>query len=253
MVCDLVAWDRMVRRLGRVNRRGPGQAEILVIDSGSRGGKTPRTASRRRRSGTSPACCPAREQGRGSEGQPGSIGGAWRGRGCDGSRLSPPRRNPPLYPALTRPLVEAWAMTTLTEHPGRPEVGPWLRGWPDRRERSTTVIWRRHLPVRTGDDPAVVRERTPHEEAAFFEAAAPADGGRTGDGRRARRRLDQRSGPAEFSNGWKPAQNSLRRRGRARAGPPRWGGRTRRALSSAGSGCSRGLCSRRRQSGRQAV
>ena len=25
MVCDLVAWERMVQRLGRVNRRGTGQ------------------------------------------------------------------------------------------------------------------------------------------------------------------------------------------------------------------------------------
>ena len=41
MVCDLVAWDRMVRRLGRVNRRGLGQADVLVIDQGSRGGSTP--------------------------------------------------------------------------------------------------------------------------------------------------------------------------------------------------------------------
>ena len=31
-VCDLVAWERMVQRLGRVNRRGEGAAEVPVVD-----------------------------------------------------------------------------------------------------------------------------------------------------------------------------------------------------------------------------
>jgi CRISPR-associated helicase Cas3 len=34
MVCDLVAWERMVQRLGRVNRRGErGDTEVRVIDA----------------------------------------------------------------------------------------------------------------------------------------------------------------------------------------------------------------------------
>src|SRR5690606_9803453 len=31
MVCDLVAWERMVQRLGRVNRRGDGHAKVVVV------------------------------------------------------------------------------------------------------------------------------------------------------------------------------------------------------------------------------
>lgn len=31
MVCDLVAWERMVQRLGRVNRRGEGDAKVIVV------------------------------------------------------------------------------------------------------------------------------------------------------------------------------------------------------------------------------
>ncbi|MGN6106862.1 MAG: DEAD/DEAH box helicase [Kofleriaceae bacterium] len=31
MVCDLVAWERMVQRLGRVNRRGDGNAKVVVV------------------------------------------------------------------------------------------------------------------------------------------------------------------------------------------------------------------------------
>ena len=34
MVCDLVAWERMVQRLGRVNRLGSGAARVVVIDQG---------------------------------------------------------------------------------------------------------------------------------------------------------------------------------------------------------------------------
>src|SRR5262249_8511563 len=31
MVSDLVAWERMVQRLGRVNRRGNGEAHVIVV------------------------------------------------------------------------------------------------------------------------------------------------------------------------------------------------------------------------------
>ena len=31
MVCDLVPWERMVQRLGRVNRRGESDATIVVV------------------------------------------------------------------------------------------------------------------------------------------------------------------------------------------------------------------------------
>ena len=37
MVSDLVAWERMVQRLGRVNRRGDGDANVVVIvEAGAR-------------------------------------------------------------------------------------------------------------------------------------------------------------------------------------------------------------------------
>lgn len=31
MICDLVEWERMVQRLGRVNRRGDGGAKVVVV------------------------------------------------------------------------------------------------------------------------------------------------------------------------------------------------------------------------------
>ena len=33
MVCDLVSWERMVQRLGRVNRRGKGNARVIVVSA----------------------------------------------------------------------------------------------------------------------------------------------------------------------------------------------------------------------------
>lgn len=73
----------------------------------------------------------------------------------------------PLRPELTRPLVDAWSMTSLDEHPGRPEVEPWLRGFRPNDPPHTTVVWRRHLPVRAdGSFDAKAAKR-------FFEAAPP--------------------------------------------------------------------------------
>jgi CRISPR-associated endonuclease/helicase Cas3 len=74
----------------------------------------------------------------------------------------------PLRPALTRALVDAWSMTSLAEHPGRPEVEPWLRGWVDSKPQ-TRVLWRRLLPVREHDD-AALRRKTLDE---FFQNAPP--------------------------------------------------------------------------------
>ena len=51
-----------------------------------------------------------------------------------------------LYPELTRPLVDAWSMTSLRQHEGRPEVTPWLRGWEKNKESQSIVAWRKYLP-----------------------------------------------------------------------------------------------------------
>jgi len=70
----------------------------------------------------------------------------------------------PLRPALTRPIVDAWSMTSLKMHTGRPEVAPWLRGWVN-EDTQTAVVWRAHLPTRAS-------EKVEDEEIeAFFEAA----------------------------------------------------------------------------------
>ncbi|HMQ22197.1 MAG TPA: hypothetical protein PKE00_06885, partial [Planctomycetota bacterium] len=72
-----------------------------------------------------------------------------------------------LRPELTRPLIDAWSMTSLEEHPGRPDVDPWLRGFRPNDPPQTTIVWRRHLPVRA-DEPFNAKAAK-----RFFEAAPP--------------------------------------------------------------------------------
>ena len=174
MVCDLVAWERMVQRLGRVNRRGTGAARVIVIDQGPPEDKTAEKEAIARHAAVRvllEALRPAEETG--YPAGPAALAGLGERPGLR-SRIEEATTLTPLYPELTRPLVDAWAMTSLAEHTGRPEVGPWLRGWVD-DEPQTTVVWRRHLPLRVDVDGANVRvqDRKNGEAEAFFDAASP--------------------------------------------------------------------------------
>ena len=179
MVCDMVAWERMVQRLGRVNRQGAGKARVLVIDQ-----RLTDKNDKKRADKISIVRHAAVKRLLKALPQEGTNGHRADSAALTGLRM---RRNPiiqkriaeastrtPLYPALTRPLIDAWAMTSLAEHTGRPEVGPWLRGWVDEQPQ-TTVVWRRFLPVRFEGTGTGTRTfpRTDSEIEAFFEAAPP--------------------------------------------------------------------------------
>ena len=180
MICDLVAWERMVQRLGRVNRRGAGKARVLVIDQ-----RLTDKNDKKRADKISIVRHAAVKRLLKALPQEGTNGHRADSAALIGLRM---RRNPiiqkriaeastrtPLYPALTRPLVDAWAMTSLAEHTGRPEVGPWLRGWVVDEQPQTTVVWRRFLPVRFEGTGAGTRilDRKNSEVEEFFEAAPP--------------------------------------------------------------------------------
>lgn len=161
LVCDLVAWERMVQRFGRVNRRGVGDAQIVVLVN---------VQSSQFRKLIEPFRFLKKLHDGSLEGSPGALT-ALRQRATGDSAVAAAIRaatSPaPPRPGLTRALVDAWSMTSLREHTGRPEVGPWLRGWIDETPQ-TTVIWRHYLPAhQTGEAVAAA------EIEAFFEAAPP--------------------------------------------------------------------------------
>lgn len=160
MVCDVVPWERMVQRLGRVNRRGTGAADVVFVahDTEDRAACNTSVEALVRRLPVAPGGGePAVQRWSGSPSALTSLRDAARDEVREASTPAP------LYPALTRPLVDAWSMTSMDAHTGRPEVQPWLRGW-DSDEPQTTVVWRRLLP------PANTRARRVRQ---FFEAAPP--------------------------------------------------------------------------------
>lgn len=170
MVCDLVPWERMVQRLGRVNRRGQGEATIIVVHGDEPKPTEPEDAIAFHSLSVLtelPNVGPERD----------ASPGALRELKLRAEKDKALRRKivkattpEPLRPALTRALVDAWSMTSLEQHTGRPDVEPWLRGWVE-SDNQTIIIWRTYLPAREGSDdwPQTSTERK--EVEAFFEAA----------------------------------------------------------------------------------
>lgn len=184
MICDIVAWERMVQRFGRVNRRGEGYANVIVIDPGD---QTPKTKEQKPKNPEDWSDAEKRAvrnyrslavinhlrktNGDAFDASPAGLAElTTRASNDDALRaaIDAATTPAPLYPALNRALVDAWSMTSLETHTGRPEVAPWLRGWVDEDGPQAAIVWRRHLPVRVGDDPA-----TKGEIEEFFEAAPP--------------------------------------------------------------------------------
>ena len=132
MVCDLVAWGRMVQRFGRVNRRGSGESRAVVLAPAPK--CWPPTLV-----GTRVDECVMKREAleilRGLEEVcPLTLLGVRATRGEEILR-------PPLGDAV----LEALTMTSFRRNPARPKVGPWLRGW--RLELpQVRIAWRAHLP-----------------------------------------------------------------------------------------------------------
>jgi len=191
MVSDLVPWERMVQRLGRVNRRGNVEAVVVVVREPERKPsknieKALAKAVQDRDEKEQKAVAKYETEVASAktwlaplehlpeiEGARDASPGAIRDLKLqamgdkDLAQILLQASTPaPLYPALTRALVDAWSMTSLKEHTGRPVVAPWLRGWID-DEPQTTILWRRFLPVRRGGK---VKDG---EVESFFEAAPP--------------------------------------------------------------------------------
>jgi len=189
MVCDLVAWERMVQRLGRVNRRGAGEAKVIVVDKLRADEKVQQALQKQQRGEELTAkelqaleeyqrsLCRLKaiqELRKNSDGTYDASPQALLELRTRAERdetvkqiLAEATTPEPLRPALTRPVVESWAMTSLERHTGRPLIQPWLRGWVE-EDPQTAVVWRRYLPVRSG---GVAPSKREIEQ--FFEAAPP--------------------------------------------------------------------------------
>lgn len=173
LVCDLVAFERMVQRLGRVNRRGKTVSLVDVVpvkakekkkakaETDEEDGVSSKDADINLVATLLTSLCARDEDGRRNL-SPQALCEMQTSRKEEVASASTPT---PLHPALTRPLVESWAMTSLRHHTARPKIDPWLRGWVDIKPQ-TTVVWRQRLPVTVDHKPlphALVR--------AYFDAA----------------------------------------------------------------------------------
>jgi CRISPR-associated endonuclease/helicase Cas3 len=178
MVADLVAWERMVQRLGRVNRRGQGDAEIKAFwrEPSIKDAKAPtETEARSSIAFASKAVIENLPQIDDTfDASPGALRQLPERAREDAAlkaRIDKATTPEPLRPALSRALVDAWSMTSLETHTGRPDVAPWLRGWVEEPPQ-TTIVWRTHLPIRVdaGGSPILPGKM---EIEDFFEAAPP--------------------------------------------------------------------------------
>ena len=172
MVCDLVAYERMVQRLGRVNRRGGADRratiDVLALPPEVKD-KVPKDVKERMEKDFSARLAPLRQLSTGDDDRRDASPAAiveMKAKHPDVARAATTPAS--LYPELTRALLDAWSMTSLRRHEGRPEVAPWLRGWGDDDEPQTSVVWRRYLPhVRTDGEASVL----PTMVAEYFRVA----------------------------------------------------------------------------------
>lgn len=152
MVCDLVSYERMVQRLGRVNRRGDGPDAIIDVFSvrpelkanarkPDRDRHEEELADHRAKE-EAIASLPQRSDGR-HDASPEAL---LRVRTEHPHKIDRATSSAPLHPPLARPHVEAWALTSLDNHAGRTKVAPWLRGWESKEEPQVAVVFRRFLP-----------------------------------------------------------------------------------------------------------
>ena len=175
LVCDLAAYERMVQRLGRVNRRG-GATRTAMIDVFAVRPELKANAGKAERANHAEAVASferrlaaLRRLPRGEDGRHDASPSATGTLKSEHPRIVHAAITPaPLHPELIRPLLDAWAMTSLRRHEGRPEVGPWLRGWEPDEEPQTTVVWRKYLPYVVRPEDTTV---PPGMVAAFFRNA----------------------------------------------------------------------------------
>jgi CRISPR-associated endonuclease/helicase Cas3 len=152
MVCDLVSWERMVQRLGRVNRTG--RPEVALVDVYVAAPKEDPEDDFTEQLDLLRAPFQSSVWPTGGDGRRQAGPGMLRKLKDDpefASLALAATTGTPLHPELSASILDAWAMTSLEHHPGRPKIEPWLRGWVEQTPQCR-LVWRAVLPVR-GDRP----------------------------------------------------------------------------------------------------
>ena len=129
MVCDASPLDSMIQRLGRVNRRGDGEAKVTLVLPNDAAKKTAFDKA-------SSAAADLFDDG--MDVSPRSID-EMKSRDKVQNASTPI----PTMLEVTDVLLDAWSMTTITDRmPGRPHVAPWLRGVEeDLAQRRLRGVW----------------------------------------------------------------------------------------------------------------
>jgi CRISPR-associated endonuclease/helicase Cas3 len=141
LVGDAAPLDSWIQRLGRVNRRGHGEATVVLVRD-----EAAAQTDTSKMSDFDKACIAASKWlTDGMDVSPKSLASLMK-------RLTPRETEAASSPTpatvdLTDILLDAWSMTSITESmPGRPEVGPWLRGL-DKEQAQTTIAWRTEIEL----------------------------------------------------------------------------------------------------------
>ncbi len=153
MVCDAAPLDSMIQRLGRVNRRGYGTAEVRVFVSDD---KKPKGEERPKGKHTWASATAAAVNclNRLAQNEDGTRNASPKALDHLKAQLTKDRQlDAALSPKpeaveLTDILLDAWSMTSIVEPmPGRPPVAPWLRGLSEGEQPDTTIAWRTELDL----------------------------------------------------------------------------------------------------------
>lgn len=136
---DEAPLDSWIQRLGRVNRRGKGEASVILV----------RASQPADKNAFDRACATTTdlfsEHLDGQDVSPNALA-KFKNKLTD-EQIDQASSPAPKTVDLTDILLDAWSMTSIRERmPGRPEVGPWLRGIEDEQAQTTTA-WRAELDL----------------------------------------------------------------------------------------------------------
>jgi CRISPR-associated endonuclease/helicase Cas3 len=144
MVCDATTIDSLIQRLGRVNRRGYGDARIVLVRPKELTEKNEKLKIAIANAldmlqGTNLNQCPLDV---GPKNIAALKSDEWKDQYKDACTPEP------TTVPLTDILLDNWSMTSITEPmPGRPPVDPWLRGIAEWEPPRTQVAWRAELDL----------------------------------------------------------------------------------------------------------